>query len=126
MCFPRPSKDGSTPHGVNSPRQGVDKNEDKHVNKNKTTAISAAISEAASLQAQLDALRAENAALKNGRAKAASMTMKISEKGGLSVYGLGRFPVTLYREQWERLIAQAPEISAFIAANASQMKTKGE
>ena len=60
----------------------------------------------ADLQAQLDALKAENAKLKEARHK--SLSFKVSEKGALSVYGLGRFPVTLYRGQWERLIEAVP------------------
>ena len=50
--------------------------------------------------------------------------MKIGEKGGLSVYGLGRFPVTLYKEQWIRLLAMTDEIRAFIAKNADKLRTK--
>jgi CRISPR/Cas system-associated exonuclease Cas4 (RecB family) len=50
--------------------------------------------------------------------------MRVSEKGGLSVYGLGRFPVTLYREQWEKLIAMAEEIKQFIQDNDSALKKK--
>lgn len=52
------------------------------------------------------------------------MTMKVSDKGALSIYGLGRFPVTLYRGQWERLISAAPEITAFIEANATLLAVK--
>jgi hypothetical protein len=52
--------------------------------------------------------------------------MKVSEKGGVSVYGLGRFPVTLYKEQWTRLLDMADDIRAFIDENASKLKTKGE
>jgi len=52
------------------------------------------------------------------------MSLKVSEKGALSVYGLGRFPVTLYREQWEKLLGMSDEIRAFIAANEAQLKTK--
>jgi len=75
------------------------------------------------LKAELERLRAENAALKQrGRGGAASM--KVSEKGALSVYGLGRFPVTLYREQWERLLSMADEIKAFISEHDSQLKKK--
>ena len=55
------------------------------------------------LKAELERLKAENEALKNRSSKAVSM--KVSEKGGVSVYGLGRFPVTLYKEQWIRLLA---------------------
>ena len=50
--------------------------------------------------------------------------MKVSEKGGLSVYGLGRFPVTLYREQWEKLLGMADEIQKFIADNSETLKRK--
>ena len=75
------------------------------------------------LQAELERLRAENEALKQrGRGGAASM--KVSEKGALSVYGLGRFPVTLYREQWERLLSMADEIKTFISEHDSQLKKK--
>jgi hypothetical protein len=48
----------------------------------------------------------------------------VSEKGAVSVYGMGRFPVTLYKEQWLKLLDMAPEIRAFIAANEAQLKTK--
>lgn len=57
-------------------------------------------------------------------AKPRSLSMKVSDKGALSVYGLGRFPVTLYRGQWERLLGVAPDITAFIAANASLLAVK--
>jgi hypothetical protein len=53
-----------------------------------------------------------------------ALTCKVSEKGALSVYGLGRFPVTLYRGQWERLAAAMPQLEAFIAANASLLAVK--
>ena len=52
------------------------------------------------------------------------LSMKVSDKGALSVYGLGRFPVTLYRGQWERLIGEAKAISAFIEANAASLTVK--
>jgi hypothetical protein len=74
------------------------------------------------MKAELDKLRAENEALK--RTKEKGLTMKIGEKGGLSVYGLGRFPVTLYKEQWLRLLAMADDIRSFIDANGDRMKTK--
>ncbi len=74
------------------------------------------------LQAELERLRAENERLKNaGRGK---LAMKVSEKGALSVYGMGRFPVTLYKEQWLRLLAMADEIKAFIEANDASLKSK--
>ena len=53
-------------------------------------------------------------------------SLKVSEKGGVSVYGLGRFPVTLYKEQWGKLLDMADEIRAFIAENESKLKTKGD
>lgn len=52
------------------------------------------------------------------------LTLKVSEKGALSLYGMGRFPVTLYRGQWERLLAAAPEITAFIKANDTLLAVK--
>ena len=76
------------------------------------------------LQAELDRLRAENAALKSKSASPRSIYLKVSEKGGLSVYGLGRFPVTLYQEQWLKLLDMATEIRAFIDEHAAQLKVK--
>ena len=75
-----------------------------------------------SLKAELERLREENAALKKGAA--AAIRMKVSEKGALSVYGMGRFPVTLYKEQWLRLLNMSDEIRAFIADNEAQLKAK--
>ena len=74
------------------------------------------------VQAELARLRAENEALKQKRNTAVSM--KVSEKGGVSVYGLGRFPVTLYQEQWTKLLAMADEIKTFIEENRSKLKAK--
>jgi len=74
------------------------------------------------VQAELARLRAENEALKQRRNTPVSM--KISEKGGVSVYGLGRFPVTLYQEQWTKLLAMAEEIKTFIEENRSKLKAK--
>ena len=74
------------------------------------------------MKAELEKLRAENEALKKTSAK--GLSMKISEKGGLSVYGLGRFPVTLYKEQWNKLLGMVDDIKAFIVANESKLKTK--
>jgi hypothetical protein len=70
---------------------------------------------------ELARLRKENEALK-GRGPA--VKMKVSEKGAVSVYGMGRFPVTLYKEQWLKLLDMSDEIRAFIAANESQLKAK--
>ena len=75
------------------------------------------------LKNELERLRRENAALKRGAAS--GITMKVSEKGGLSVYGMGRFPITLYKEQWLKLLDMSDEIRAFIDANAGALKTKG-
>ncbi len=74
------------------------------------------------LQAEVERLRAENEALKRGGKRGTSI--RVSQKGGVSVYGLGRFPVTLYKEQWLKLLAMADEIRAFIAAHDSALKTK--
>jgi len=75
------------------------------------------------LRVELERLRAENEALK---AKAVRPTaIKVSEKGAVSVYGLGRFPVTLYKEQWLKLLGMAEEIRQFIAENDSRLKARG-
>jgi hypothetical protein len=74
------------------------------------------------LKTEIERLRAENEALK--KPTRGQMSLKVSEKGGLSVYGLGRFPVTLYKEQWIRLLAMADEIRNFIRENDSALKTK--
>jgi len=75
------------------------------------------------LRAEVERLRAENEALKTKTSRAT--TIKVSEKGGVSVYGLGRFPVTLYKEQWLKLLAMADEIKRFIAENEDRLKVKG-
>jgi hypothetical protein len=74
---------------------------------------------------ELERLRRENAQLK-AASNAGALRFKVSEKGALSVYGLGRFPVTLYREQWTRLLDVADAIRSFIEANADKLKTKGD
>ena len=76
------------------------------------------------LRAELQRLKAENEQLKSQRGR--SVSLKVCEKGGLSVYGLGRFPVTLYKEQWTRLLAMADEIRVFIREHDAQLKAKGE
>ena len=76
------------------------------------------------LKAELERLKAENESLKNQRGR--SVSLKVSEKGGLSVYGLGRFPVTLYKEQWTKLLAMADEIRAFLKEHDGELKAKGE
>jgi hypothetical protein len=74
------------------------------------------------LQAEVARLKAENDALKKRSER--SVSMKVSEKGGLSVYGLGRFPVTLYKEQWTKLLDMADDIRRFLKENDSQLKAK--
>ena len=74
------------------------------------------------LKAELERLRSENAALKKGAT--AGIRMKVSEKGAVSIYGMGRFPVTLYKEQWLKLLDMSDEIRAFIDANEANLKAK--
>jgi hypothetical protein len=74
------------------------------------------------LKAELERLRNENAALKKGASSGARM--KVSEKGAVSIYGMGRFPVTLYKEQWLKLLDMSDEIRSFIAENESKLKAK--
>ena len=73
-------------------------------------------------QSELERLRAENERLKKAATRGGSI--RVSEKGGVSVYGLGRFPVTLYKEQWLRLLDMADDIRTFIRDNADKLKTK--
>jgi hypothetical protein len=75
-----------------------------------------------SVQEELERLRAENAQLKNK--EKGPLTLKVSEKGAVSLYGMGRFPVTLYKEQWIRLLAAKETIEDFIRENDSKLKTK--
>jgi hypothetical protein len=74
------------------------------------------------VQSELDRLRAENAALKARGSRGVSL--KVSEKGGVSVYGLGRFPVTLYKEQWAKLLDMADDIRGFITEHDAELKAK--
>ncbi|MDH3685966.1 MAG: hypothetical protein OEP95_07060 [Myxococcales bacterium] len=74
------------------------------------------------LRAELEKLRAENESLKKRSEK--GLSLKVSQKGAVSVYGLGRFPVTLYKEQWERLLDMADEIRSFIQENLDKLKLK--
>jgi hypothetical protein len=76
------------------------------------------------LKAELERLKAENERLKGQRGRPVSL--KVSEKGGVSVYGLGRFPVTLYKEQWTKLLVMADEIRAFLKEHDAELKTKPE
>jgi hypothetical protein len=74
------------------------------------------------LQAEIERLKAENEALKSPTR--GQLSLRVSEKGAVSVYGLGRFPVTLYKEQWEKLLAMADQIKAFIVQNDRLLKKK--
>lgn len=74
------------------------------------------------LKAELEKLRAENAALKKGSSR--GLSLKVSPKGGLSLYGMGRFPVTLYKEQWLKLLDMGDQIREFIKSNENELKTK--
>jgi hypothetical protein len=85
-------------------------------------AISSHMASDLDLKAEIERLRAENEAQK--KPTRGQISLKVSEKGALSVYGLGRFPVTLYREQWEKLLAMADEIRTFIRANDAALKKK--
>jgi hypothetical protein len=76
------------------------------------------------LKAELERLRSENERLKARTTRGVSL--KVSEKGGVSVYGLGRFPVTLYKEQWSRLLDMADDIRVFIRENDAKLKAKPE
>ena len=74
------------------------------------------------LRAELERLRQENESLKKGASRGVSL--KVSEKGGLSVYGLGRFPVTLYKEQWVKLLDMSDDIRTFLKAHDAELKSK--
>jgi hypothetical protein len=74
------------------------------------------------LKAEIERLRAENDKLKNKGTR--GISLKVSEKGGVSLYGVGRFPVTLYKEQWRKILGMAPEIESFIHENEAQLKSK--
>jgi hypothetical protein len=75
-------------------------------------------------KAELERLKEEIVRLKSQHGRGVSL--KVSEKGGVSVYGLGRFPVTLYKEQWTRLLEMADEIRSFIKDNEPRLKSKGD
>ena len=74
------------------------------------------------MRAELERLKKENESLKKNAVRGVSM--KVSEKGGLSVYGLGRFPVTLYKEQWTKLLALSDEIRTFLREHDAELKSK--
>src|SRR5262245_58740785 len=74
------------------------------------------------MRRELERLKAENEALKAKERR--GVRLQVSEKGGVSLYGMRRFPVTFYKEEWERILGMAEEIRAFIAEHASELKTK--
>jgi hypothetical protein len=76
------------------------------------------------MQAELERLRAENEALKAKNEDKRRVYLKVSDKGGVSLYGLGRFPITLYVEQWETVLGMTDEIREFLASNASRLKRR--
>lgn len=76
------------------------------------------------LRQELERLKAENEALKKSKPPKGVLSMKVSEKGALSVYGMGRFPVTLYKEQWLKLLSISDDIQKFIEENDDRLKTK--
>lgn len=78
------------------------------------------------LKAELERLRRENEELKQNKRRGGALSLKVSQKGAVSLYGMGRFPVTLYKEQWQKLLDYSDEIRTFIAENESLLKTKGE
>ncbi len=85
-------------------------------------AISNSVATEQELKTEIERLRAENESLK--KPTRGQTSLKVSEKGALSVYGLGRFPVTLYREQWEKLLNMADDIRNFIQQNDRLLKKK--
>lgn len=76
------------------------------------------------LRAELEKLKQENADLKKSKTKTKDITFKVSQKGAVSVYGMGRFPVTLYKEQWNRLLEKKDDLLEFIKENDSELTTK--
>ena len=76
------------------------------------------------LQSEIERLKADNERLKSDRGR--TVSLKVSAKGGVSVYGLGRFPVTLYKEQWTTLLSMTDEIRAFIKEHEAELKSKPE
>jgi hypothetical protein len=76
------------------------------------------------MRAELERLRRENEALKQQKSAPRAVSLKVSQKGAVSLYGLGRFPVTLYKEQWEKVLAMADEIRQFLRDHDAQLKKK--
>jgi hypothetical protein len=76
------------------------------------------------LKAEIERLKAENESLKSKKPARGTLSLKVSQKGALSLYGMGRFPVTLYKEQWLKLIGFSEDIKTFIDQHDSELKTK--
>lgn len=76
------------------------------------------------LEARMRELEAENERLRSTPKREATITMKVSQKGAVSVYGLGRFPVTLYGSQWDSLLSHVDELKAFLKAHRGELATK--
>jgi hypothetical protein len=76
------------------------------------------------VESELARLRAENQQLKTQQRSSGTLTFKVSEKGAVSVYGLGRFPVTLYQEQWDKLIGRIDDLKRFLEENRDRLKKK--
>ncbi len=76
------------------------------------------------LRQEVERLRAENTALKSRGER--EVRLQVSVKGGVSLYGLRRFPITFYMEEWARILERSDEIKAFIRDNESKLKKKGE
>jgi len=76
------------------------------------------------MRAELERLRRENEELKQKQAPVRGVQLKVSQKGAVSLYGLGRFPVTLYKEQWERVLDMTDEIRRFLADHDAELKKK--
>jgi hypothetical protein len=82
------------------------------------------MAEEQTMQAELERLRRENEQLRSRQSQGRGTSIRVSEKGGVSVYGLGRFPVTLYKEQWARLLDMSDDIRAFLKEHDSELKAK--
>lgn len=76
------------------------------------------------LKAELERLKQENEKLKSEKKRPMGISFRVSEKGAVSVYGMGRFPVTLYKEQWNKLFDHMDQLKEFIAENEDRLKTK--
>lgn len=76
------------------------------------------------MRAEVERLRRENEELKQQKQSPRGIQLKVSQKGAVSLYGLGRFPVTLYKEQWRRVLDMADEIRAFLDEHDAELKAK--